>query len=457
MLLSTPAFFVFFLTVALLFWALGRSRAAQQALLLLANIFFLLKFGPVYLLLVPAAALDFAIARAMARPGRSDSQRLSFLCCSLVLNLGALAVVKTVPLLHGDRYTWLLTLSLSFYCFQSLSYTIDVFRREAQPTTDLLAYLASALFFPSIVAGPIPRQVRLLKQITAPFRLNELTAARALLLISVGLVKKLLVADYLAGNLVDRVFDNPALYSGFENLVAAYGYALQLYMDFSGYTDIAMGVALLLGIELPENFRRPYLAVNLAEFWRRWHISFSDWLRDYLFDSLPKSRRFVALSYSAAFVITFLLGGLWHGLSWNFVIWGLLHGLALSVVFVWRRGRSRSAKPSLAGQIAAALLTFHFVCFTWIFFRAATLSEARSILGRIASHTVSSENLTLPLLGVMALAIAIHCVPPQLFAAAEHKAAHLPFWAQGLGLAALVLLIQTFAGQGSAPFVYGNF
>lgn len=457
MLLSTPAFFAFFLPVAFLFWALRSQRTAQRAVLVAANIFFLLKFGPVYLALLPAACIDFALALGMARPERSEGQRRLLAGGSLLLNLGALALVKVTPLVHGDRYAWLLTLSLSFYCFQSLSYTLDVYRREAKPTSNLLAYLASALFFPSIVAGPIPRQARLVKQVLAPFRLSEGVAARALLLISVGLVKKLLIADFLANNLVDRVFDTPALYSGFENLIAVYGYALQLYTDFSGYTDLAMGVALLLGIELPENFRRPYLAINLAEFWRRWHISFSEWLRDYLFDSLPKSRRFTVLSYSAAFVVTFLLGGLWHGIGWNFAIWGLLHGIALSVVFVWRRSRSGHAKPSVAGQIAGALLTFHFVCFTWVFFRSATLPDALAVLGRIASGTISTENISASFVGVLLIAVAVQCVPPQVFTAGERVTARLPFWAQGLGLAGLVLAIQHLAGQGSAPFVYGSF
>ena len=460
MLLSTPPFFAFFVVAALLVWATHRHRALQQALLLLANCFFLLKFGPVYLLLLAAASIDFLLARAMATPGRPRPSRRLLLLASLTLNVGLLLLLKAAPLAVGDRFAWLLTLSLSFYCFQSLSYTIDVYREDAKPTSNYLAYLASALFFPSIVAGPIPRQARLLKQMTAPFRLNEAIAARALLLIATGLVKKLLIADYLADNLVDRVFDTPALYSGLENLVAVYGYALQLFFDFSGYTDLAMGVALLLGIELPENFRRPYLALNLQDFWKRWHISFSSWLTDYVFEPIPKSRKHLLLSYPAAFLITFLLGGLWHGLTWNFLIWGTLHGIGLSAVFLWQRARPRGAArrtPSLAVRILATLLTFHFVCFTWVFFRAATVPDALAVLSRIASHTISAENLAAPFLAVMLLAALAHSIPPTVFTWGEQFVARTPFWAQGLALAALILVIQTFAGQGSAPFVYGNF
>ncbi len=460
MLLSTPPFFAFFLVVCLLFWAAAPSRRWQQLLLLLANCFFLLKFGPVYLLLGIAASIDFGLARSM--PTAPSVHRRILLALSFLLNLGALVTLKTLPLVANDRFSWLFTLSLSFYCFQSLSYTIDVFRGDAKPTSDLLTYLASALFFPSILAGPIPRQAKLLRQVAAPFRLDNALAARALLLIATGLVKKLLIADYLADNLVNRIFDTPTLYSGLENLVGVYGYALQLFFDFSGYTDLALGVALLLGIELPENFRRPYLALNLQDFWKRWHITFSSWLTDYVFDPIPKSRQWLRLSYCTAFCITFLLGGLWHGIAWTFLLWGALHGLGLSTVFLWQRARARGKapgrrKPTLAGTILGTFLTFNFVCFTWIFFRAASVPEALAVVNQIRSLTFGTENLSLPVLGVMALAVVLHCLPPITFSRSERLAAALPFWAQGAALAALILLIQTFAGKGSAPFVYGNF
>ena len=462
MLLSTPPFFAFFLVVCLLFWAAAPLRRLQQILLLAANCLFLLKFGPIYLLLVGSASIDFYLARTMAAsPGASNKRRL-LLGASVLLNLGALLALKSLPLFAGDRFGWLFTLSLSFYCFQSLSYTIDVFREDAKPTGDLLTYLASALFFPSILAGPIPRQAKLLRQIAAPFRLDNALAARALLLIATGLVKKLLIADYLADNLVNRIFDTPTLYSGLENLIGVYGYALQLFFDFSGYTDLAMGVALLLGIELPENFKRPYLALNLQDFWKRWHITFSSWLTDYVFDPVPKSRKWLRLSYCTAFCITFLLGGLWHGIAWTFLIWGALHGLGLSAVFLWQRTRARGKAParrpsSLPGRVLGTFVTFNFVCFTWVFFRAASLPEALAVLNQIRSLTFGTENLALPVLGVLAAAIALHCLPPITFTRSEKLTAQLPFWLQGAALAALVLLIQTFAGKGSAPFVYGNF
>jgi len=316
--------------------------------------------------------------------------------------------------------------------------------------------LTSALFFPSMTAGPIPRQGKLLEQLSKPFALSTEDGGRALLLIGVGLVKKLLIADYLANNLVGRVFDTPALYSSVEILVGVYGYALQLFFDFSGYTDIAMGAALLLGIALPENFRQPYLSVNVADFWRRWHITFSNWLRDYLFDVLPKRRKHPWLSYSYAFLITFTLGGLWHGISWNFLIWGVLHGLALGVVFGWKL-RRKIPSPYWWAKALGVLITFHFVCFTWIFFRATTLENALSILRGLGALTWSTGNLTPVVLGVLLLAAVLHSLPTNWFELSAGVAARAPFWVQGLAMAALILLIQTLAGRGSAPFVYGNF
>jgi alginate O-acetyltransferase complex protein AlgI len=455
MLVSAAPFFVFLVAVCLLYWAGAGSRRFQLAVLVAANLFFLARFSLIYLLLPLAAGADFLVGLGLGRTQSKAMKRL-LLGFSLATNLGLLVGLKLVPLLTAGRFAWLFTLSLSFYCFQSLTYTIDLYFGEMQPTQSYLAYLASALFFPSMTAGPIPRTRKLLEQFARPFAFSVEDGGTALLLIGIGLVKKLLIADYLANNLVGRVFDTPALYSSVEILVGIYGYALQLFFDFSGYTDIAMGTALLLGIQLPENFRRPYLAVNVAEFWRRWHITFSEWLRDYLFDVLPKRRKFPVLSYSYAFLITFTLGGLWHGISWNFLIWGVLHGVALGVVFAWKRVR-KLPSPAWWAKLLGGLITFNFVCFTWIFFRASSLENALSILRGLGELTWGAENLTPIVVGVLVLAAAIHCFPPRWFEVSAGLAARAPFWAQGLAIAAVILLIQTLAGRGSAPFVYGNF
>jgi len=459
MLVSTAPFFVFLGAVCLLYWVSAGSRRLQLAVLLVANLFFLARFSIVYLALPLAATVDFLVGLGMRQGlagGRGVAVRRALLGLSLVVNLGLMIALKMVPLLAANRFAWLFTLSLSFYCFQSLSYTIDLYFGEMQPTRSYLAYLSAALFFPSMTAGPIPRQGKLLEQLSRPFRLTADDGGRALLLIGIGLVKKLLIADYLANNLVGRIFDTPALYSSVETLVGVYGYAMQLFFDFSGYTDIAMGAALLLGIQLPENFRQPYLSINLADFWRRWHITFSNWLRDYLFDVLPKRRKHPLLSYSYAFLITFTLGGLWHGITWNFLIWGVLHGLGLGVVFAWKMVR-KLPFPYLWAKILGVFVTFHFVCFTWIFFRASSLDNALGVLRSLGAMTWSADNLTPLVMGVLLIAAIIHCFPPRWFEVSAGLAGRMPFWVQGLAMAGLILLIQTLAGRGSAPFVYGNF
>lgn len=455
MLVSTAPFFVFLVAVCSLYWIAAGSRRLQLAVLLLANLFFLARFSLVYLALPLAASIDFLVGLGLGRWRRSTICRV-LLAVSLAVNLGLLAGLKLIPLFTAGRFAWLFTLSLSFYCFQSLSYTIDLYFDEMQPTRSYLEYLGAALFFPSMTAGPIPRQGKLLQQLSRPFAFSTEDGGRAFLLIGVGLVKKLLIADYLANNLVGRVFDTPALYSSVETLVGVYGYAMQLFFDFSGYTDIAMGAALLLGIQLPENFRQPYLSMNLADFWRRWHITFSNWLRDYLFDVLPKRRKHPMISYSYAFLITFVLGGLWHGISLNFLIWGVLHGLGLGLVFAWKLWR-KIPSPFWWAKTLGIFATFHFVCFTWIFFRASSLENASAILRSLGALTWSTENLTPLVVGILLLAAVIHCFPPQWFELSAELLAGLPFWVQGLAMAALIVVIQTLAGRGSAPFVYGNF
>ncbi len=463
MLLSSAPFFVFFLCIWLCYWLAATRSSARIAVLVAANLFFLAKFGLLYLALPLAATVDFLVGLALGREGASIAKRRALLGVSLVLNVGLLLATKLIPLRVGDRFSWLLTLSLSFYCFQSLTYTIDLYRREddAEPIPNWFAYLAAALFFPVAIAGPILRLHGFLKQLIKPPILTPELAGRALLLIGIGLVKKLLIADYLSENLVTRVFDTPALYSGLEVLAAVYGYALQLFFDFSGYTDIALGCGLLLGLTLPENFRRPYLSPNVGEFWRRWHMSFSFWLRDYIQERLPQNKRKYPLaSYCYTAIVTFLLGGLWHGIAWTFLVWGLLHGLALATYGVWRSKRGRR-KATLPGTIVGTLVTFHFVCFTWIFFNASSLSNAADLLTRLGSLAThqgwTHDNLTLPILGVLALAAIAHCFPLKWLDWSGLTLGKLPFWVQGAALAGLVLAIQSLSGKGSVGFIYGSF
>jgi alginate O-acetyltransferase complex protein AlgI len=458
-----PGSGTFFLFVALLFftyWAAAGIRYLRLGLVLLANYLFCAHFGLFYVAVIPAcSAADYAVGLALGRFTAPAARRL-LLGISLAVNLGLLLGSRHMDLLlnrnpAAPEWDWIFPLGLSFYAFQSLTYTIDVYRGDAPPCRSLLAHLTAASFFPSLTAGPITRVADMVRQFDNPAPPGSSDSGRAFFLIGAGLFKKAVIADYLAANLVNRVFDTPGLYSGAETLLAVYGYSLQLYYDFSGYTDIARGAALLLGIRLPVNFDRPYMALNVTDFWRRWHLSFSNWLRDYLYFALPGARTRV-MPY-VNLVITMLLGGLWHGIAWTFAIWGLLHGVALAAVRGWWAWRGRNRNPSPLGRAAAMLGTYHFVCLTWIFFRAATPGAALEILGRIGSLTPALANIS-PGIALVLLGGALALfVPKAWHERAVEGFARTPFYVQAAAMALVAAALQLLGGRGSAPFVYSRF
>ncbi|HMD70257.1 MAG TPA: MBOAT family O-acyltransferase [Bryobacteraceae bacterium] len=455
---GTALYFVFLATVFFLYWGCAGSRLARLTIVLAANFLFLAHYGLFYIFLIPACAtIDFTVGLGLMRC-QIQAVRRVLVSVSILLNLSLLVGSRHMGWFLAPRWDWVFPLGLSFYTFQSLTYTLDLYRRDAEGTGSLLAHLSAVSFFPTLQAGPITRVAELVKQFAKPPALDRSTGGRAFFLIALGLLKKTLIADFLADNLVNRVFDTPNLYSGAQALLAVYAYSLQLYFDFSGYTDIARGAGLLLGVDLPRNFDRPYLSVNIAEFWRRWHISFSNWLRDYLYFSIPGKRTKV-MPY-LGLVITMLLGGLWHGVTWNFAIWGLLHGVALAVAR-WRQVRRSKIRPqpqpSRIGRAAAIFATYQFVCFTWIFFRAGSLAEAGQILQRIGSLTVGLESFSPLLAAVMALAAAALFAPKQWYDRAMGRFASSPFYVHAVALLAVAVAIQLLGGRGSVAFVYSRF
>ena len=453
MLLSSPAYFVFLPVVFFAFWMARQYRFGALAVILFANHFFYARWGLVYVVLIPlASSSDFFIGRALGRTQNAFARR-ALISASIILNIGLIASVKYFP-----HLPWVLPLGLSFYAFQSLTYTLEIYRRDAEAAPSYLTYLASASFFPTTVAGPIARLHNLIPQWSKWRILSPEDGGRALFLIGLGLVKKLLIADFLAENLVNRVFDLPKLYSGTEVLAGVYGYAFQLYYDFSGYTDIALGSALLLGIKLPPNFNRPYVAQNIADFWRRWHISFSSWLRDYLYFSLPGLRSRWKIFTYANLVITMAIGGLWHGVSWTFLIWGVWHGCGLAGQRWWqvfRGGAKLSGRP--AAKFGRGLGTFHFVLIGWIFFRATNVATAREILSQVFSGTVSFANVTPAFAIVLGIAVLGHYVPARWYDRALELFCAAPYYAQAAAMALLVVAIQHAAGATPAPFIYSRF
>ncbi len=446
MLLSSSTYFIFLVAIFALYWPVSRFRTVTLAVVLFANYFFYAKWDLFYLALIPAlSSCDYVFGLGLQYSKRPLVRRI-LVSASILMNIGVLAAIRYMH--------WSLPVTLSFYVFQALTYTIDLYRRDSKGTRSYLAHLASVSFFPTTLAGPITRVSSLIEQLEKPKKLDPADGGRALFLIGMGLTKKLMIADFLAANLVNRVFDFPNLYSGTEVLVAVYAYALQIYFDFSGYTDIAIGSALLLGIRLPANFNRPYAAENVADFWRRWHITLSNWLRDYLFFSLP-GKRSKSMVY-VNLIITMVIGGIWHGASWTFAIWGLLHGVGLAMVRFWQTRRKDVVKTPWM-RFACIFATFHFVTFAWIFFRAPNLATAWAILARIASLSASAANLSGPIALILAIGVFAHYVPKKWYDTSVAMFTRAPFFAQAAALALLMVGLQYVAQTGATPFIYNKF
>ena len=279
----------------------------------------------------------------------------------------------------------LLPVGVSFYTFQALSYVIDVYQKRVSAVRNIFDFSFYLAFFPQLVAGPIVRASSFIPQLYKKYQLTKAEFGHAVYLVLKGLVKKILFADFIAVNFVDRVFNSPLSYSGLENLMAVYGYSLQIYCDFSGYTDMAIGVALLLGFKLPINFNEPYKAVSLSDFWRRWHISLSLWLRDYLYIPLGGNRKGRARTYLNLFM-TMILGGLWHGANLRFVIWGGIHGVGLVFDKIWQKITPSKWPARKLVKTLGVILTFHLVTFAWIFFRASSWDIVKQLFYQLSQR-----------------------------------------------------------------------
>ena len=352
------------------------------------SLFFYYKSSGFYFwILILSTVVDYVLGIYMFKAKKT--RRTIYLLISLLSNLGILIYFKYtnffINILNdlGANYEIsdiFLPVGISFYTFQTLSYSIDVYRGKLTPERNILNFAFYVTFFPQLVAGPIVRASEFLPQIRSKLKLSNQNLSKAVFLIGSGLFKKAIISDYISVNYVDRIFDNPLLYSGVENLIGVYAYALQIYCDFSGYSDMAIGLALLLGFYLPINFDSPYKSSSITEFWRRWHISLSSWLKDYLYISLGGNRRGLFRTY-INLLITMLLGGLWHGANWKFVFWGAMHGIMLVIEKIINT--AFHIPKHIIIRILGVILTFHFVSFCWIFFRADSFSTGVDILYQI--------------------------------------------------------------------------
>jgi len=462
----TIEFAAFFLVVFVLSWLLMPHPRAWRPFILVASYVFYGWVDPRWVLLLVASSVINTFAAQVIARSPSAVTRKRALTGAIVFDLGLLCVFKYFGFFVSSMDDALdgiglgsplplvqivLPIGISFFTFQAISYVVDVYREDTRAASLGDVAILQA-FFPHLVAGPIVRAEELLPQLRTPRDPRDVLAGPGLLLIAGGLVKKTVVADELARRIVDPVFTDPSAHSGAEVLLAVYGFAAQIYCDFSGYTDMAIGLALLLGFVLPQNFDRPYMATSLRQFWHRWHMTLSRWLRDYLYVPLGGNRDGPRRTYRNL-MLTMLLGGLWHGAAWTFVIWGGIHGTALAAE---RQLRERLGAPRLPGWLAW-LVTFHVVCLAWVFFRSPDLGIAFEVLGGVFSSG-PSPLVTLPVLFLTVVAIAVQAIPPGWWRQAESWLVARPAMGQGVALGLLVVAADAAVGeQGVAPFIYYQF
>ena len=460
MLFPTVTFAVFLAIVLPLNWTLMRHQRVWRLFVLAASFVFYGWWDWRFVFLLAASIVGNQVLAVAIHRADGVARRKALLALAVAFDLGILAYFKYANffLTSADNVigtSWITNVTLpvgvSFYTFMAISYVVDTYRRELVPTT-LSRFAVFQAFFPHLVAGPIVRASELLPQLERPRDPRRVDTGRAFLLIVSGLFLKVVIANHLATHLVDGVFAAPGRHSSLEVLVAIYGYAVEIFADFCGYTNIAIGVALLLGFEFPQNFASPYTAVSLQDFWRRWHMTLSRWLRDYLYIPLGGNRKGRLLRYRNL-LLTMLLGGLWHGAAWTFVVWGGIHGAGLVVE------RALGWRPHTRAQLwLGRILTFHVVCVAWVFFRADSLSRAGDVLGRLFSAWGESSPLVTTSV-VLAILVGIggQFVRPAAMQSVLASFERLPVVAQGAAVAVALTVTETLGPTGVAPFIYFRF
>lgn len=538
-LIFTRFFFWAFFAVVLAGYSLlyrNRNRSLRAGFLFLASLFFYYKSsGFFFFILLFSTITDFYIGKWIYR-SNNQMMRKGLIAFSVVINLALLGYFKyayfftdSINTLLGTDFqvynhlaVWaneatgthfnvnqiLLPVGISFFTFQTISYSVDVYRRETEPVRNLIDFGFYVSFFPQLVAGPIVRASGFIRQIYDDFHLSRREFGWAIFMILKGLIKKIVIGDYIAINFIDRVFAAPMSYSGVENLFALFGYSLQVYADFSGYTDIAIGVALLMGYRLPQNFNSPYKAKNVGDFWKRWHMSLSSWLKDYLYIPIGGNRKGSVFSYVSLGVIlaiivllsgklilagvfaliivaivivmkifpgikrsidthinlmlTMLLGGLWHGASWQFIIWGGLNGIGLVIYKAWRKISPWEKGNHWMVTVWKIAITFCFITFTRIFFRAESMEVAdgmmRQIAGNFEPELIPKVLAGYPMVfGVMLFGFVIHWMSEKWKEKIQDWFVETPHWIKAAIVAVVVIVVYQSISSDMQPFIYFQF
>lgn len=446
------------------------SRTAMMLYVVAFNLYFAYRLNGSVMWLLPATAcFNYALTQEMAlREGRT---RKLLLATVVVADLAVLAYFKYATFILNDVIglmlrtnfslgSIVLPVGISFYTFQGISHAVDVYRRRFTMNTTLLEYFFYLTFFPLLLAGPITRAENLIPRLRRNRQASSRMVWSGLWLIMLGLVKKNMVSDYI-GQFTTWVFDAPQTFSGFENMAALLGYPVQIYFDFSGYSDMSIGAAAILGFWLPDNFRFPYRTLSLTDFWRRWHISLSTWFRDYLYIPLGGNRKGTLRMYANNF-ITMLVAGLWHGASWMFVIWGALHGFGLCVHKFFSRQLHITIPSTLWGNTLSWLITYVYVCFAWSFFRSQSLTQLGTMYEKIVADFswayLSPFVYARPLWTVCLIgAMLTYLIPERTYTRLQLRFITLPWLAKFLLFIVCVQLAIEVAQEDVQPFIYGAF
>ena len=466
---SSGLFWVLFVIFMPAYAFLRRKKTQMLVFVIAFSLYFYYKCsGWFFLLILSTSAIDWFISRKMVQVESSAAKKW-LVALSIFISLSVLGFFK-----YANFFLWnwnamvegnfqplslILPVGISFYTFQSISYIVDIYRKRIEPAETWGEYLIFLSFFPALVAGPIVRAEYFLPQIKENRRASHDEIFGGLWLILIGVIKKAVIADYIA-QYNDLIFDNPGGYTGFESLMGIIGYTMQIYCDFSGYSDMAIGIALIMGFRLNINFNYPYKSRSLTDFWHRWHISLSTWLRDYLYIPLGGNRKGTFRTYLNNF-LTMLIGGLWHGAAWKFVFWGGMHGVGLIVNKLCRPFTSRYDGRKWF-EISSTALTLLFVSFLWVFFRAESFEAAWTILGSI--FTNFSPQCIVPFIKfrtlwifLMAFIITMHFQPQKLHDDMANVFINAPWILRLITFLIVIQLVVEFSSADIMPFIYFQF
>ncbi len=475
---TTSYFLFFFFLLLVVYRIVSKYKSLRVYTLLLFSFFFYYKaVGLYFIILLLSASINFYSGNLIAST-QSVAKRKILLIGALIINIGVLMYFKYTNFFIGiindinlgslDLIDIFVPVGISFFTFKAMTYVLNIYMEWMEPVSSLRDFTLFVSFFPNILAGPIDRADEFLPQIDKEYKITKSELGTAVFLIITGLFKKAVIADYIGLNFVDRIFDSPMRYTGVENLLAAYSYALQLWCDFSGYTDMALGVALLLGFKLRENFNYPYKATSIADFWRRWHMSLSSWLLDYMFRPLQmKFRNLKTIGNALALFITFVVIGLWHGANWTFVVFGVIHGTYLAVSIFTKKIRKKFYdKTGLTNKkfvrFFQILITFQLVVFADIFFRATSLSTAFDMINQIFTYFHAEVFLQFvegykAICALVVLGYVLHYLPKTVAIKTEELVIKSPLVLQAGLLAAMIWVAVQFRFADLQPFLYFQF